>query len=150
MSTKEHAMERYPSNPIGWGVAIDLLRELAKEEDVKRLSVYCVDNKCDRYLGGDDLEIFESWVGAFVGENTYYLICYGISGRFDWEPEEEDPFQHFERDDDNTGLEYYQAYHQWNAFCGWLTNHPAALENFNPFVVSIMNKPHFIYYFFVK
>ena len=42
-------------------------------------------------------------------------------------------FQRFERDDDNTGAEFYQAYHQWNAFQGWLTNHPAALENFNPF-----------------
>ena len=74
MSTKEHAMERYPSDCVGWGMVIDLLRELATEEDVKRLSVYCADNKYARYLGDNDLEIFESWVGAFVGENTYYLI----------------------------------------------------------------------------
>jgi hypothetical protein len=45
---KEHVMELYPSDPAGWGMAIDLLRELAMEEDVKRLSVYCADNKYDR------------------------------------------------------------------------------------------------------
>ncbi len=84
MSTKEHAMERYPLDPVGWGMAIDLLRELVTEEDVKRLSVYCTDNKYDRYLGEEDLEIFESWVGVFVVENTYYLIRYGISRCFEW------------------------------------------------------------------
>ena len=36
VNTKEHAMERYPSDPAGWGLAIDLLRELATEEDVRR------------------------------------------------------------------------------------------------------------------
>ena len=36
MNTKEHAMECYPSDPAGWGVAIDLLRKLATEKDVKR------------------------------------------------------------------------------------------------------------------
>ena len=36
VNTKEHAMERYPSDPTGWGLAIDLLRELATEEDVRR------------------------------------------------------------------------------------------------------------------
>ena len=54
-------------------------------------------------------------------------------------------FQRFERDDDNTGAEFYQAYHQWNAFQGWLTNHPAALENFNPFKVSVINYSRFKY-----
>jgi hypothetical protein len=38
VNTKEHAMERYPSDPAGWGVAINLLRELATEEDVRRLT----------------------------------------------------------------------------------------------------------------
>ena len=111
-------MERYPSDPAGLGMAIDLLRELAMEEDVKRLSKYCLDTKYDKYLGDNDLEIFESWVAAFVGEIKYYLIHYGISRRFELECEEEDPFRHFDRDDDNTGVEYYHAYHQWNAFHG--------------------------------
>jgi hypothetical protein len=97
-------------------MAIDLLRELATEEDVKRLSKYCLDAKYKMYLGDDNL--VESWVAAFVGEIKYYLIRYGISGRFEWEREEKDPFRHFDRDDDNTGVEYYQAYHQWNTFCG--------------------------------
>ena len=54
MSTKEHAMERYPSDPVGWGIAIDLLHELATEEDVKWLSVYYVGNKYNWYLGDND------------------------------------------------------------------------------------------------
>jgi hypothetical protein len=89
-------------------------------------------------LGDDNSEIFKSWVAAFVGEIKYYLIRYGISGHFEWKREEENPFRWFDRDDDNTGVEYYQveyyqAYHQWNAFCGWLTNHPEARECFNQF-----------------
>ncbi len=60
-----------------------------------------------------------------------------ISGREDWEPEEE-PYYCFERDEDNTGYEYYLAYHQWNAFRGWLANHSKARENFNQFEVSVM------------
>ena len=99
-------------------MAIDFLCELAMEKDMKRLSKYCSDTKYKKYLGDDDSEIFESWVAAFVGEIKYYLIRYGISGCFEWEREEEDPFRCFNRDDDNTGVEYYQAYHQWNTFCG--------------------------------
>ncbi len=92
--------------------------------------------KYKKYLGDDDSKIFESWFAAFVGEIKYYLIRYGISGRFEWEREEEDPFRCFNRDDNNTGVEYYQAYHQWNAFRGWLTSHPDARESFNQFEVS--------------
>ncbi len=136
VNTKEHAMECYSSDPTGWGMAINLLRELAMEEDVRRLSEYCSDPKYNRYLGDEDSEIFKSWVAAFVGEIKYYLIRYGISGHFEWEREEEDPFRCFDREYDNTGVEYYQAYHQWNAFHGWLTNHPAARESFNQFEVS--------------
>ena len=136
MNTKEHAMERYPSDPAGWGMAIDLLRELATEEDVRRLSKYCSDPKYSKYLGEDDSEIFESWVAAFVGEIKYYLIRYGISGRFEWEREEEDPFRCFDGDDDNTGVDYHRAYHQWNAFCGWMKNHPEVRESYNQFEVS--------------
>ena len=83
VSVKEHVMDHYPSNPVGWGRTIDLLRELATERDIKRLSVYCTDSKYDRYWGDDDLEIYESWVSAFQGENLYYLIRYGISGHED-------------------------------------------------------------------
>ena len=90
-------------------------------------------------MGDDNSEIFESSVAAFVGEIKYYLIRYGISGRFEWEREEEDPFRRFDRDDDNTGVEYYQAYHQWNTFCGWLASHPEARENFNQFEVSFFS-----------
>ena len=132
-------MKCYPSDPVGWGMPIDLLRELATEEDVKRLIEYCADTKYGKNLGDVNSEIFKSCVGAFVGEIKYYLIRYGISGRFEWEREEEDPFRRFERDDNNTGVEYYQAYHQWNAFCGWLKNHPAARENFNQVKVSFIN-----------
>jgi hypothetical protein len=116
VNTKEHGMERYPLDPARWGMAIDLLRELVTEEDVKRLSKYCSDTKYDMYLGDNDLEIFESWVAAFIDEIKYYLIRYGINGHFEWEREDEDPFRRFDRDDDSTGVEYYQAYHQWNAF----------------------------------
>ena len=45
LNTKEHVMERHPLDPKGWGMAIDLLRELATEEDVKRLSEYWADTK---------------------------------------------------------------------------------------------------------
>jgi hypothetical protein len=41
--TKEHVMDCYPMNPEGWGTAIQLLRELAREKDVKRLKAYCKD-----------------------------------------------------------------------------------------------------------
>ena len=44
----------------------------------------------------------------------------------------------FEREGDNTGYEYYLAYHQWNAFQGWLSNHSEACESFNQFEVSVM------------
>ena len=107
VNTKEHAMERYPSDPAGWGMALDLLCELATEEDVRRLSEYCSDPKYNRYLGDNDSEIFQSWVAAFIGEIKYYLIHYGISGRFEWERDEEDPFRCFDGDNDNTGVDYH-------------------------------------------
>ena len=44
----------------------------------------------------------------------------------------------FDREEDNTGYEYYLAYHQWNAFQGWLSNHSEACESFNQFEVSAM------------
>ena len=78
--------------------------------------MYCADSKYNRYLGDDNSEIYESWVSAFQGENLYHLIRYEVSACEDWEPEEKDPFRHFERDDDNTGAKYYPAYHQRNAF----------------------------------
>ena len=136
MNTKEHAMGRYPSDPAGWGMAINFLCELATEKDVKRLSEYCSDTKYKKYLGDGDSEIFESWAAAFVGEIKYYLIRYGISRRFEWEREEEDPFRRFDGDEDSTGVYYYKVYHQWNAFRGWLTSHPDARESFNQFKVS--------------
>ena len=82
VSTKEHVMEHYPSDPVGWGMAIDLLHELAMERDIKRFSVYCAGNDYDKYLGEDDSEIFKSWVGVYMGEIKHYIIRYGISGRF--------------------------------------------------------------------
>ena len=48
VNTKEHAMECYSSDPTGWGMAINLLRELAMEEDVRRLSEYCSDPNYNR------------------------------------------------------------------------------------------------------
>ena len=92
MRRKEHVMDCYPTNAKGWGTAIQLLCELAMEKDVKRLSAYCENSRYDKYLGDDDLEIYETWIHAFRGEKLYYLICYGISGHEDWEPEEEDSF----------------------------------------------------------
>ena len=137
MRTKEHAMDCYPMNAEGWGTAIQLLHELATEKDIKRLNVYCENNRYDKYLGGDDSEIYKTWSCAFRGERLYYLIRYGISGREDWEPEEE-LYYPVDRDEDNTGYKYYLAYHQWNAFQGWLANHSKADENFNQFEVSAM------------
>ena len=52
VNTKEHAMESYPSDPAGWGMAINLLRALATEEDVRRLSEYCLDAKYKKIFGG--------------------------------------------------------------------------------------------------
>ena len=117
-------MDCYPANAEGWGTAIQLVHGLATEKDVKRLSAYCENSRYDKYLGNDNSEIYETWIRAFQGENIYYLIRYGISVHEDWEPEEEESFYCFERDEDNTGYEYYLAYHQWNAFQGWLANHP--------------------------
>ncbi len=57
MRTKEHVMDPYPTNAEGWGTAIQLLREFAREKDVKRLSAYC--EEYDKYLGDDDLEIYK-------------------------------------------------------------------------------------------
>ncbi len=113
MRTKEHVMDRYPANAEGWGTAIRLLHELATEKDVKRLNAYCKNNKYNKYLGDDDSEMYKSWSRAIRGERLYYLICYGISGCEDWEPEAEEPYNYgFEREEDNTGYEYYLEYHQ--------------------------------------
>ena len=131
-------MDCYPTNAKGWETAIQLLHELAMEKDVKRLNAYCENNKYDKYLGDDDLEIYKTWSRAFQGEHLYYLIRYGISGREDWEPEVKEPYYCFDRDEDNTGYEYYLVYHQWNAFQGWLANHSQTRENFNQFEVSTM------------
>ena len=49
--TKEHAMDRYLANAEGWGAAIQLLHELTTEKDVKRLNIYCKNNKYNKYLG---------------------------------------------------------------------------------------------------
>ena len=95
-------------------------------------------NKYDTYLGDDDSDIYKTWSRAFQGERLYYLIRYGISGHEEWEPEAEEPYYCFDRDEDNTGYEYYLAYYQWNAFQGWLANHSEARENFNQFEVSTM------------
>ena len=89
-------------------------------------------------MGDDDTEIYETWSRAFQCEHLYYLIGYGISGGEDWEPEAEELYYRFDRDEDNTGYEYYLAYHQRNAFQGWLANHSKARENFNQFEVSTM------------
>ncbi len=103
------------------------------------MNTYCKNNKYNTYLGDDDLEIYESWSRAFRGERLYYLIRYGINGCEDWEPEAEEPYYNgFDREEDNTGYEYYLAYHQWNAFQGWLSNHSEARESFNQFKVSAM------------
>ena len=131
-------MDRYPTNTKGWGTAIQLLHELATEKDVKRLNAYCKNNKYDKYLGDDDSEIYETWSRAFRGERLYYLIRYGISGHEEWEPEAEEQYYCFDRDEDNTGYGFYLAYHQWNAFQGWLVNHSKAHKNFNQFEVSTM------------
>ena len=131
-------MDHYPANAEGWGTAIQLLHELATEKDVKRLNAYCKNNKYDKYLEDDDLEIQETWSRAFRGELLYYLICYGISGHEEWEPEAEEPYYLLDRDEDNTGYEYYLAYHQWNTFQGWLANHSKTRENVNQFEVSTM------------
>ena len=133
-------MERHPGNAKGWGTAIGILHELAMVKDVKRLNAYCKNDKYNEYLGNDDSEVYGSWSRAFRGERVYYLIRYGISGREDWEPEADRPYYHgFEREEDNTGYEFYLAYHQWNAFQGWLSNHSEARESFNQFKVSVVN-----------
>ncbi len=107
MRTNEHVMDLYPANAKGWGTAIQLLHELATEKDVERLNTYSENNKYNKYLGDDDLEIYESWSRAFRGERLNYLIRYGISGREDWEPEAEEPYYYgFDREEDNTGYEY--------------------------------------------
>ncbi len=136
--TKEHAMDRYPTNAEWWRTAIQLLHELVTEKDVKRLNAYCENNKYDKYLGDYDSEIYKTWSRAFRGECLYYLIRYGISGHEEWEPEAEEPYYHFDRDEDNTKYEYYLANHQWNAFQGCLANHSEAHESFNQFKVSTM------------
>ncbi len=132
-------MDCYPANAEGWGTTIQLLHELARENDIKRLNTYCKKDKYNKYLGDDDSEIYESQSRAFQGERLYYLIRYGISGHEDWEPEVEEPYYYgFDREEDITGYEYYLAYHQWNAFQGWLLNHSKAREIFNQFEVSAM------------
>ncbi len=139
MRTKEHAVDCYPAYAKKWGTAIQLLHELATEKDVERLNTYCENNKYNEYLGDGHSEIYESWSRAFQSERLYYRIRYGNSGHEDWEPEAEEPYYYgFDREEDNIGYEYYLAYHQWNAFQGWLVNHSEARESFNQFEVSTM------------
>ncbi len=79
----------------------------------KRLNAYCKNGKYNEYLGDDDLDAYKSWSCAFQGERLYYLIRYAISGREYWEPEAKNFYYYgFEREEDNTGYEYFLAYHQ--------------------------------------
>ena len=117
-------MDCYPANAEGWGTVIQLLHGLATEKDVKMLNTYCKNDKYNKYLGDDDSEIYKSWSHTFQGERLYYLIRYVISGCEDWEPDAEETYYYgFDREEDNTGYEYYLVYHQWNTFQGWLLNH---------------------------
>ncbi len=80
---------------------------MATEKDVKMMNAYCENNKYNKYLEDEDLEIYKTQSRAFWCERIYYLICYGISGREDWEPEAEELYYCFDRDENNTGYKYY-------------------------------------------
>ena len=62
LRTKEHVMDCYPTNAEGWRTAIQLLHELAREKDVKRLNAYCKNSRYYKYLGDDDSEIYKTWI----------------------------------------------------------------------------------------
>ena len=96
--------------------------------DLERLTKYC--NKENRHFECTcDYYIYKSWKGAFVGENTYHIIQYGISGLHDYEREESNPYDCFEVDD-NSGRDYFEAFHQWNAYKAWLLLFPTEEEQF--------------------
>ena len=55
------------------------------------------------------------------------MIWYGRSGLYDYEREEADPFDCFEVDD-NSDREYFEVFHQWNAYKAWLLLFPAEMS----------------------
>jgi hypothetical protein len=109
---------------------------LVTEEDLKRFAKYC--NKGSRHFDSTrEYYIFESWKDAFIGENKYHMIQYGISGLYDYEKEESNPFDCF-KVDDNSGREYFVAFHQWNAYKAWLSLFLGKEECFLQFEVCFL------------
>ena len=130
-------IEWVSANPEGWGEAINLIHNLVTKQDVKMLAHYCKSGS-DKYFQSDsDYNLCKNWKSAFRGESKYYQIRYGISGRKSWKREESNPFDPFEREDNNTGGENFLAFHQWNGYQAWLSLHPTEYENFHWFKVSV-------------
>ena len=117
---------------------MDGLSALLAAEDMKRLQKYC--NKSDRRFHAGDSSLYEDWKGSFVGDAEYLKIFTGFSG-------EEGPeiigsgyssdnfYPRMHDGPDNSGQEFYLAFHQWNAFEKWLTKHPECAASVRAFKV---------------
>ena len=80
MRTKEHAMECYPANAVGWGQVIQLLWMILIEGDLERLARYCNNYPSRHFDCPHDYALYKNWKGVFVGERKYHMIRYVISG----------------------------------------------------------------------
>ena len=68
---------------------------------------------------------------VFVGNiSRYQKILYGVNGLFAFKKDKEEEESEYV---DNTGGEYFLAFHQWNTYKSWLSFHPAEEESFRRF-----------------
>ena len=117
------------------------LRGLLVSEDMKRLKKYC--DKRDRRFHCDDGSLYEKWKWSFTGEAVYCKIFTRWSGE-----ERPEMFESGHDSDnfdpgmfdgpDNSGKDYFLAYHQWNAFEKWLTRHPECAAKVWAFKVCLL------------
>ena len=136
---QDHVARCYPSDPDSWDLVMDRLKELLTSADMKRLKQYC--DKRNRRFHRGDKSLYEEWKWRFTGEAVYHKIFTGLSGEerpemseTGYDSDNLDPgmFDGFE----NSGEDYFLAYHQWNAFEKWLTVHPECAAHVSAFKVS--------------
>jgi hypothetical protein len=124
-------MDCFPANPTGWDGVIHLLPELLTKRNLKRLVNYC--NAGNKHFECNwDYQILVHWKSTYVGLIKYRKILYGVNSLFKHKKDEEEEESDYL---DDTGGEYFLAFHQWNAYKEWLSFHPAEEESFCRFEV---------------
>jgi hypothetical protein len=141
VTVQDHVGKCYPSDPISWNEVMSKLQELVTSDDMKRLKKYC--DRGDRRFQWLDYSVYKKWKRSFTGEPEYCKIFTGLSGEekpesieYGYDSDNFDPEMFDEEGIENSGKEYFLAYHQWNAFEKWLTQHPECAAQVKDFKVS--------------